>query len=377
MKVLFFISMFMIAYIYIGYPFLVSVFTAVRTRGVKKDETLPFVTILIAAYNEEKSIEATLRNKLALEYPLDKLEVIVISDGSTDTTEEIVRRYEKQGVKLIRQFPRAGKTSGLNLAAPHASGEILVFSDANSIYEKEALRRLMQSFHDPEVGYVTGKMIYTNADGAAVGDGCSAYMKYENFLRRMESRLGSVVGVDGGIDAVRKVLYKPMRADQLPDFVLPLSVVKQGFRVVYEPDAVLQEAALNSSKDEYRMRVRVSLRALWALRDMSELLSFHRSKLFAWQLWSHKALRYLCFLFLLGAYAGNLALWSEGVFYRTFLVAQTMAYAAALISPVMERRGCRPFYLFHYFFLLNWASMHAFIKFMLGRKQVMWTPRKG
>ena len=139
------------------------------------------------------------------------------------------------GVHLIRQEPRAGKTLALNLAVGRAKGEIIVFSDANSSYSPDALRCLVENFNDPEVGYVTGKMIYTNPDGSPVGDGCTAYMKYENFLRTLETRIGSMVGVDGGIDAVRKSLYRPMNPDQLPDFVLPLRVVEQGFRVVYEP----------------------------------------------------------------------------------------------------------------------------------------------
>ena len=151
------------------------------------------------------------------------------------------------------------------MAVPLASGEIIVFSDANSLYAPDALRRLLANFADEEVGYVTGRMIYANPDGAPIGEGCSAYMKYENALRLIETRLGSIVGVDGGIDAVRKVLYRPMNAEQLPDFVLPLKVVEQGYRVVYEPEALLWESSLNEAADEYRMRVRVSLRAFWAL----------------------------------------------------------------------------------------------------------------
>ncbi len=174
----------------------------------------------------------------------------------------------------------------------------------------------MRNFADPEVGYVTGRMVYVDRQGTIIGDGCSAFMRYENRLRRYETALGSVVGVDGGIDAVRKSLYRFMRADQLPDFVLPLMVVEQGYRVVYEPEAVLQEPSLQNPADEYRMRVRVSLRALWALKDMRQLLTLRLNPLFAWQLWSHKVLRYLSFLFLIGAYLANGALWDAGAGYR-------------------------------------------------------------
>jgi cellulose synthase/poly-beta-1,6-N-acetylglucosamine synthase-like glycosyltransferase len=413
LELLFIASLFVIAYIYLGYPLVLLILSALRPRPIRKKAGTPFVTILIAAYNEAQCIAGTIENKLGLEYPRDRLEIIVVSDGSTDGTDEIVRRYEASGVRLIRQEPRAGKTSALNLAVGQAAGEILVFSDANSSYAPDALLHLVENFSDPEVGYVTGKMIYTNPDGSPIGDGCTSYMKYENLLRSVETRVGSVVGVDGGIDAVCKSLYRPMNPDQLPDFVLPLKVVEQGFRVVYEPRALLREQALNQAADEYRMRVRVSLRALWALWDLRHLLTFAPSSffsrgapshfphfapslsssssstsqlrtfstsfLYSWQLWSHKVLRYLCFVFLIAAYLANLALWDQGWFYRLTLLGQTAAYLTSLASPLLERARLRfkPAHLARYFVLLNLASAHAFFKFIMGKKQVMWQPRKG
>ena len=193
---------------------------------------------------------------------------------------------------LLRQEPRAGKTSALNMAVPNATGEILVFSDANSLYASNALRKLVQNFCDKEVGYVTGKMIYTNSEDSTTGDGCTAYMKYENFLRRVETKAGSIVGVDGGIDAVRKEFYKSMNPDQLPDFVLPLKVIDQGYRVVYEPEAILKEPSLKAPKDEYKMRVRVSLRALWALWDMCHLPTLAPSHLLSYTLGNSGLIRF-------------------------------------------------------------------------------------
>ncbi|MFZ1987076.1 MAG: glycosyltransferase, partial [Desulfatitalea sp.] len=313
------------------------------------------------------------------EYPTSKLEIIVVSDGSTDGTDRIVKEYENHGVKLIRQEPRAGKTSALNLAVSEARGEIIVFSDANSMYAPDSLRMLTRNFSSEKIGYVTGKMVYTYVDGSTTAEGCSAYMKYENILRELETRVGSVVGVDGGIDAVRKELYTTMKADQLPDFILPLKVVEQGYRVVYEPSALLKEEALGKSKDEYRMRVRVALRALWAIADMRQLLSVKRHGFFAVQLWSHKLLRYTCFIFLLTAYIANLWLWPHGIIYKLFFIIQNMAYMGALCSPIMEKKGYSPGPLKYlaYFVLINCASAHAFLKFVLRKKQVMWNPRKG
>jgi cellulose synthase/poly-beta-1,6-N-acetylglucosamine synthase-like glycosyltransferase len=271
------------------------------------------------------------------------------------------------------------KTSAVNLAVEIAKGEILFFSDANSIFSPDVLAQIIRNFSDPNVGYVTGKMIYRNSDGSIVGDGCSAYMKYENLLRKLETSIGSIVGVDGGLDAIRKNLYLPMSPDQLPDFVLPLKVVKQGYRVVYEPDAVLMEDALNSSNDEYRMRVRVALRAFWALSDLKEMLQFRENPLFAWQLWSHKVLRYICFTFLISSYVTNIILLEAGFGYQLLFGLQTAAYVGAFISPIAERKGYNFSVLrfCYYFILINAACAHAFLKFILRQKMVIWSPRKG
>lgn len=378
-KLLFFGSVLMLVYVYIGYPLFVAFLSLLKKKKVNKAFYEPSVAILIAAYNEEGSIRATLNNKLSLSYPRGKLEIIVISDGCTDRTAEIVAEFQPCRVRLLRQEPRQGKTAALNLAVPETSAEIIVFSDANSMYDRVALRNLVRNFSDPSVGYVTGKMIYRNPDGSGIGEGCSAYMKYENFLRKMETGVGSVVGVDGGVDAVRKSLYSPMRPDQLPDFVLPLKVVEQGYRVVYEPEAILKESALTKLEDEYGMRVRVALRALWGLLEMHQLLSFRRYKFFAWQLWSHKVLRYFCFLFFLGVYLSNVALYGSHSIYRVSFMLQNLFYLAAFLSPFLEKKGhrIRILQLANYLVLINVAAAHGAVKLLLGQRQVTWTPRKG
>ena len=378
-EIIFYFSLSMIIYVYLGYPVLIALLARIRKRNVVQGAFYPHVTILIAAYNEEKCIEATVRNKLQLDYAETKMEIIVISDGSTDGTDAIVHGFDRKRVKLLRQEPRAGKTSALNLAVREAKGDILIFSDANSIYAPDAVQKLVRNFVDPAVGYVTGRMVYANPDGSAIGDGCSGYMNYENVLRSLETGIGSVVGVDGGIDAVRKELYIPMNPDQLPDFVLPLRVVAQGRRVVYDAGAVLREPALDDAGDEYRMRVRVSLRALWALFEMRQLLRFRGNPLFAWQLWSHKILRYLCFIFLASAWLSNALLWNQGFFYRFIFILQNLTYLAVLTMPMLERCGCgfRLGAYARYFALINLAAAHAFGKFLIGKKQATWTPRKG
>ncbi len=373
----FFVSL--IVYVYAGYPLLVLLGGKMWSRPVRKGTIEPMVTIIIPAYNEERHIGKTIANKLALDYPVDRLEILVVSDGSTDRTDSIVKAYEDRGVILLRQEPRAGKTAGLNAALKRARGEIVFFSDANSLHHPQALRAVVANFSDPSVGYVTGKMLYANPDGSVIGDGCSAYMKYENLLRLWETRIGSVVGVDGGVDAVRRALYVPMGADQLPDFVLPLTVIDQGYRVVYEPEALLYEDALNDAGDEYRMRVRVSLRALWALWDMRRLFLPGKDLVYSWQLWSHKILRYLCFAFLLGAFLANAALVPQGPWFGAAFGVQGVFYCGAVASPFLERRGKgnRLCYWAYYFCIINIAAAHAFLKFLLRKKVVVWNPRKG
>jgi glycosyltransferase involved in cell wall biosynthesis len=371
-----------IFYIYLGYPILIRFLSLFTTTRVTVDRSfIPKVTILIAAYNEEKDIRATIQNKIDLDYPQDKLEIIVVSDESTDDTDAIVESFSgaKVSVKLVRQIPRQGKTAGLNLIVPDATGEVLVFSDANSIYQTDALYYLVDHFNDPIVGYVTGKMIYVNSDGAMIGDGCSAYMKYENWIRSIETNLGSVVGVDGGIDAMRKSLYESLNADQLPDFVQPLKVVQKGFRVTFEPKAILKEESLSSFNNEYTMRVRVTLRALWALKDMCFLLNPFKYGLFSFQLLSHKLLRYLAFVPILGVFILNLFLLDEGIFYLLTLGLQVTFYILAWLGKSYQNEKNVPVYytLPYYFTLLNFASLHAVLRFLKGEKQVIWKPRVG
>ena len=384
MVFLFWASLLLLFYIYFGYPLAIKTIAMVSPKPVVKSlEFQPSVSILIAARNESKDIEATLRNKLALEYPSDLMEILVISDESDDGTDDLVKHLAQAAplpVRLYRQMPRQGKTAGLNTLCEHAKGDILLFSDANSEWDARALSALVGNFNDPTVGYVTGKMVYVQRDGSLVGDGCSAYMKYENWLRFQETLTGSVIGVDGGVDAMRKELYQPLGADQLPDFVQPLKVVEQGYRVVYEPEALLKEETLTESASEFSMRVRVSLRALWALKDMKHLMNPAGDTLFAWQMISHKLLRYGAFLPMVTLAVATLYLAPVGGLYSLTAI----GYIAFLI---LAWRGYKKeagaeslsaiFSIPYYFMLLNFASYKACIAFIKGEKKVIWNPRKG
>ncbi|MPZ18382.1 MAG: glycosyltransferase [Luteitalea sp.] len=368
-----------LVYIYAGYPLVVWLVGRLFSQPVQRRDQLPTVSIIIAAHNEEATIERTLENKLGLDYPREQLEIIVVSDGSTDETDDIAAGFASQGVVCLRQDPRNGKTAALNLAAQRATGEILVFADANSLYERAAVRHLVANFADPSVGYVTGTLAYQSSDGSMTASGCGLYMRYENFIRRSETRVGSVVGVNGGIDAVRRSLYEAMQPDDLPDLVLPLQVVKSGYRVVYEPAAMLAEHALGTPEDEYRMRVRVSLRSLWTIADMAGLLNVRRFGFFSIQLFSHKVLRYLAFVFILLLYACTLLLWNSGPLYQATFVAQTVCFVAAFFGYRAARRGVSSRFLAmpFYFALVNCAALHAAWKFLRGERPRIWTPRLG
>lgn len=376
----FWICLGLIIYIYAGYAAVGFLLALILGRRVSKADIEPRVSVVIAAFNEEREIRDTVANKLAQDYP--RLDVIVVSDGSTDRTDEIVRDLAGRSegrLRLLRQAPRQGKTQALNMALRQTSADIVVFADANSMYAPNAVRALVRNFSDPSVGYVSGRMVYTNPAGTGIGGGSGTYMSYENALRVMETRLGSVVGVDGGIDAIRRELYVPMSPDQLPDFVLPLSVVEQGRRVVYETDAVVYEPGLAHARDEFQMRVRVSLRALWALYDKRRLLNPLRYPWFAWQLISHKVLRYAAFLPLAGLLLFNALVLGQHPFYAGFLALQLAAYAFAMLGHFLRRLPASASKLLvpYYFVILNGACVIAFWKFLTGQKMVLWKPRQG
>jgi len=377
-ELLFWLCALTIIYIYVGYPIVLR-YLPKKPIHINNNAMQPKVTVLIPAFNESKVIEGTIKNKLAQYYPADLLQIIVISDESDDGTDEIVTNIAATDgrVSLVRQSPRQGKTSGLNLAIPKASGDIIIFSDANSHYHPDAIQHLVNCFQDPTVGYVTGKMVYVNSEGSIVGDGCSAYMKYENYMRALETEISSVVGVDGGIDAIRKELYQPMNADQLPDFVLPLKVVTQGKRVIYCDKALLNEESLSSSQSEFRMRVRVSLRAYWAMLDMKHLFNPFKYGIFTLQLVSHKLLRYLAFIPLILVFISNGMITGEGWLYSHSFMIQILFYGAAAFVALNDGTNNKVLGLVHYFCLINIASAMAFIKFIKGEKIVLWKPRVG
>src|SRR5262245_26816740 len=219
-QVVFVSAMAIIAFIYAGYPALMLALSFILKRPFRRDDITPRVSVIIAAYNEERDIEAKLKNTLALDYPRDRMEIIVASDCSTDQTDEIVSGFSAQGVILYRQPGRFGKTVAQNRAVKISSGAILVFSDATTMYEPDAVRKIVRSFADPEVGCVAGQLIYADASSSAVGCGCRSYWGYEKFLKRCESQVDSLIGVSGCLYAVRRSCHARFANDMIDDFVI-------------------------------------------------------------------------------------------------------------------------------------------------------------
>lgn len=383
MGALFYITFFLIVYTYAGYPLSMWGLGKVSGRRTRKAHGGygKTVSVLIAAYNEERYIRGTVLNKLAQDYPKDLLEIIVASDSSSDRTDAICAGLSTEygNVKCLRMKERRGKAAALNAAVKEAKGEIIVFSDANSMYREDAVSNLVRNFVDPSVGYATGHMVYMKRDGTLTEEGCSSYMKYENFIRRAESSVSSVVGVNGGIDAVRRSLYEEIREDLISDFVIPLMVVKKGYRVVYDPQAVLEEDAHSDSEKEARMRVRVIVRALHALVHMRGLFNFIKYPLFAYQMFFHKLLRYLMPLLLMAFLALNAALAAKGGIYPYVLVGQSIFYASAIAGYYQQRlnKTNKFLYIPFYFCLVNIAALKAIIGYLKGQRQVTWQPRSG
>lgn len=377
-EIIFISSLALIAYAYLGYPALIFVLSRLRQHPVRKQDITPAVSIIIAAHNEERDIAKKIEDTLALDYPPEKLEIIVASDCSTDRTDEIVKSFAERRVKLHRQAERLGKTMAQNSAAKVSSAEILVFTDATTGYQSDALRKLVRSFADPQVGCVSSQLIYVDRSATSIGRGCRSYWGYENFLRQSESRLGSMIGVTGCLYAVRRSSYSPLDHDMCSDFVIASEIHMKGLRTVDEPQAISLEDTNNRSRDEFRMRVRIMEQTMSALGRYREVLSVRRHGLFALQMLSHKVLRYAVAAFMVVAFITNLLIVNQSRVYIATLAVQVALYLSALAGGVLARFGAKPgaLALPYYFVLANIAIIVAFVKHLRGEAHVVWEPAR-
>jgi len=372
----------LLLYVYVLYPVAIELLAAWLGTRVKRGSALPTVTIIVTAYNEEECIRTKLTNLLALNYPPELFDILVVSDGSSDLTEEIAASYSPARVRVVRLEGRRGKTACQNAAASVASREILVFTDATTRLQSDALRHLVEGFADDTVGCVGGLLVYISEVDNATGREGETYWSYELRLRAAESALGSLIGVSGCLYAVRRSAYRPIDPALISDFVIAMKMREQGLRTVLAPHAVCFETTLQRAGQELSMRVRVAIRSLNALIRERRFLNLVKYKCFAWQLWSHKVLRYASPLLWLGAFAANLALVSaplavpEHRFYLLLLVLQSLLLISGVVGFMLQNRQ-RKLGLFgkpYYFLLTNIASLLATLRYLQGERMVIWNP---
>lgn len=375
-KIIFWASCAALFYVYIGYPMLVYAVSRLFPKPVKQGFLMPRVSIIITAYNEERDIRAKIENTLLIDYPKEKLEIIVASDGSTDRTDEIVREFAARGVILFRQEGRVGKTFTQNKAVEQTTGEIILFSDATTMYQPAVLKALLPNFADESVGCVAGKLVYVDGSNSGVGQGAKSYWNYETFLKESESRACSLIGVSGCLYSVRKSAYQPMYSEACSDFLIATLVYKQGLRTVYEPSALCTEETNRESRKEMRMRVRVISQTFTDLWRNREMLNPARSGFFAVQLVSHKLMRYsVPFFLMLVLFSAAVASLSS-IFFQIVLALQLIFYAMAFIAWFLERYKIKLGILAMplYFVLANLAALAGFYKFLRGERYARWEP---
>ncbi|MCU1332714.1 MAG: glycosyltransferase, CESA-like subfamily [Candidatus Angelobacter sp.] len=372
-KVAFWLAAALLFYIYAGYPLLLAILGLfVRRLRIEAGYT-PKISVLIAAYNEEEAIERKIRQTLALEYLQGKLEVLVLSDCSTDRTDEIVNAFPDSRVRLVRMPERRGKTFAQNIGVKEATGEIIIFSDATAIYHPKALLYLACNYQDATVGAVSGRYQYFDpGEQSPTALGSVAFWNYENLIKKMQSRIRTITGCCGCIYSVRKAAYTELPADIISDLVQPLQAIRKGYRVVFEDRALAYEETTQSTAEEFSMRVRVVTRAMRGLLSVSDLLKPWKFAWPAFQLWSHKIMRWLVPLFLIALLAAN-SLLIDSSFYRVTLALQLFFYAAALLNMLVPlHRHWKPLGVPLFFCTLNAAALISMLEICRGRKYVTW-----
>jgi len=367
---LFWFSIAAIASAYFGYPaflFLASFF--LNKPYVKKDIE-PSVSLIIPAHNEEKVIADKLNNALSLEYPKDKLEIVMILDGCTDKTKEIAQRFGDSRIRIIEQTPRKGKMAALNLAVSRANGEVIVFTDANSMYEKDAVKKLVGNFADEKIGCVCGELKYRNE--SLVGEGEDLYWKYEKFIKTKESQLRSLLVVNGSIYAIRKELFEPVGETLADDFAVPMVIFKKGYGLVYEPEAITLEKTAGSTKEGINQKARIIAQGLKASFAIGAVI-LSSGPLRLLQFLFHKFVRWFVPLFLVIIFVTNILL-ADMAFYRVAFIAQLLFYSFALIGYLLEEKNIKIkiFKVPFYFCVVNLASAIGVLRFLTGGIKGTW-----
>ena len=379
MLALFWTLLGLVCWTYVGYPLLLGVLSRLSRRTLKREPIEPNVTLIIAAFNEEKDIGAKLERSLAIDYPKDKLQIIVASDCSSDRTHEIVEGFADRGVELVALPERGGKTAAQNAAGKVARGEVRVFTDATTELAPSVIRDLVEGFADPRVGCIGAELEYVSEGGSAVGKGGGLYWRYEKKVKDLEARVNSLIGVSGCLYAVRTEAYRPIPPELISDFVIAGDVYSRGYVAVYGRGAVSSEKTHEESGKEFDMRVRVAIRSINALVKRAGMLNPFKYGFFAFQLFSHKVVRYLVPELLIVLLAVNVWLVLRHVppvlLYWVLLGGQVAVYVGAVVGWLCLRMKLKvplvhiPFYFVH----ANMAALVAFFKYLRGERKVTWT----
>lgn len=357
-----FLTTAVLIYTYLGYPALLWLLARLFPVANRFDDSFtPSVTLIISAYNEETSIEAKIQNALQLDYPPEKLTIMVVSDCSTDRTDQLVQGFKDQGVLLVRPETRRGKTAGLNLALAQVSSEIVLFSDANAMYDQQAVRYLVRHFSNPRTGYVVGHARYQETTQTAAGVSEGGYWSMEVSLKAWESTFSSVVGGDGALYAIRRELYEPLQETDINDFVNPLQIIAKGFRGIFEPAAWCTEKPAGQFSKEFSRKVRIANRSLNGLLRVSETCNPLKFGRFAWQLISHKLLRWFSPYLLCIHFTAALAVGSDqphAAVASGFVALYGVVALLSLIGWWLDKLGrSNPlFFVPHYVSLMHVAS---------------------
>lgn len=364
-------------YIYFGYPLLLWILSRVRPRAVREQDVTPKATFIICVFNEEGVIGEKIRNTLGLDYPPEQIEVLVVSNGSTDGTNEIVRNWSDPRVRLIA-LDTPGKMRALNEGARHASGDILVMSDADWFLDQHTLRLMARKFGDPEVGGVCGaRKSSMKRGGDATGEGEGLYARWDKLQKTLESRIGSVFAADGLLYAIRKELYVPIaNAGQADDITVSVQIPLRGHRLLFEPDATAWEDGTVEAKAEFRRKVRITNRSVRALLSVGSGL--FTSGFYSVELLSHKLVRHFIPLFLIPMFLANVALAISSPLYAVLLAGQLAVYGLGAAGAVLRNRPvgrARLFAVPYYFCFVNTAAFFGILRLFTGQQTHSWSTR--
>ncbi len=373
MSLLFWGSVLAVLYTYFGYPLILLIIS----RYTRRDTSLaqraytPSVTLIITAHNEAARIENKLQNTLELEYPPESMEIIVASDASTDGTDETVRQYAQRGIRLVRSPRRAGKEFAQKCAIQEARGDVIVFSDVATILDRHAIRTIVSNFSDPKVGCVSSEDRFIDETGRVSGEG--AYVRYEMWLRSLETKVHSLVGLSGSFFAARRLLCLDWPADIPSDFNTLLNAIRHGYRGVNDPKSIGTYTNIKDETREFQRKVRTITRGISALMHDPSLMNPLRYGIFSWQIISHKLMRWLVPLFLVVTLVMNVILALQRRWYVLILSVQSAFYGLALSG---SRHADRSLLLKipYYFLQVNRAIAVAWLKYLKGERYVTWTP---